>query len=119
MRVTLEKLDGVQKATVSLKDGKASIVLKPGNSLGLDDLRRAVTRNGFTPKDAAITALADLVTAPAPRAVIAGTTDGFDIEAASPAAVTAPLKGAVVTGTVTTAKNGRSVLRLTSVKPAS
>lgn len=56
MSVSLEKIPGVQSVHVSLKEGKASIALKPGNTVSLDAVREAVTKDGFNPEEAEVTA---------------------------------------------------------------
>lgn len=61
MRVTLERLDGVDSAAMSLNEGRARIQLKPGNLVTLARLRESVERNGFTPKEARVTARVDVV----------------------------------------------------------
>ena len=61
MRVTLEKIAGVESVKVSLNDGRAMIALRPDNSVTLAQVREAVQRNGFTPKAAAVTVRAEVV----------------------------------------------------------
>lgn len=61
MRVTLEKMDGVESAEVSLNEGLARIRLRPGNRVRLEQIREAVRRNGFTPRDATVTVRARVV----------------------------------------------------------
>jgi copper chaperone CopZ len=58
--VALKKIEGVESATVSLKDGRAILQLKEGNTVRLEQLRKAVSEQGFTPKEARVTAVADL-----------------------------------------------------------
>lgn len=55
MRVALEKLPGVDSARVSLNDGYAEIAFAPGNTLTVTQLREAIRKNGFTPRDARAT----------------------------------------------------------------
>ena len=61
MRVALQKLDGVESVEVRLKDGKAIVQLKSGNTVRLEQIRKAVTEKGFTPKEARISAMGKLV----------------------------------------------------------
>jgi len=61
VRVTLEKIDGVESADVSLNDGLARIRLRVGNRIRLEQIREAVRRNGFTPRDAAVSVRARVV----------------------------------------------------------
>lgn len=46
---------------VSLKQGLASIRLKPGNTVTLEQVRKAIENNAFTPKEARVVAVGDLV----------------------------------------------------------
>lgn len=54
MSVAIKKIDGVESVNVSLNQGRASIVLKPGNTVRLEQIDQAVKNNGFTPRDARI-----------------------------------------------------------------
>lgn len=63
MSVSVEKLDGVESAKVSLNQGRAEIELKPGSKITIAALREAVRRNGFTPQDATVTVRARVVAA--------------------------------------------------------
>lgn len=45
----LSKLDGVNGASVSLKDKKARIVLAPGEKPDVDKIKKTITDAGFTP----------------------------------------------------------------------
>lgn len=60
MSVALKKLEGVESVKVSLEQGLATIRLKPGNSVRLAEIRRAVKEQGFTPKGAQISAVGDV-----------------------------------------------------------
>ncbi len=55
MSVAVEKLDGVDKAEVSLNDGRVSVWLAPGNTVTIAELRRTIRKQGFTPKEAKLT----------------------------------------------------------------
>ncbi len=61
MSVAIQKIQGVESVSVSLNKGLASIRLKPGNTVRIEQLREAVERNGFSPKDANVTALGQVV----------------------------------------------------------
>jgi copper chaperone CopZ len=58
--VALKKVEGVESVKVSLKEGKAVMQLKPGNSVRLEQIRKAVAEQGFTPKEARVVAVGDL-----------------------------------------------------------
>lgn len=61
MRVTIEKLPGVESVKVTLNAGRAVIQLEPGNAITLAHIRQSVERNGFTPQEAVISARAEVV----------------------------------------------------------
>jgi copper chaperone CopZ len=60
VRVTIEKLPGVESADVSLNEGRVQVQLKAGNAVTLAQLRQSVERNGFTPQQAIVRAQADV-----------------------------------------------------------
>jgi copper chaperone CopZ len=53
--VLVKRIDGVESVDVSLKEGAATVKLKPGNHVTVDEVRDAIRKNGFTPKDADVT----------------------------------------------------------------
>ena len=55
VRVAVEKLDGVDKAEVSLDDGRVTVRFAPGNTVTIAELRRTIRHQGFTPKEARLT----------------------------------------------------------------
>lgn len=59
----MKRLPGVETAHVSLNQGLVTIELKPGNTLKLQQLRKAITDQGFTPKEAQVTAIGELAQA--------------------------------------------------------
>ena len=52
----MQKVDGVQTARVSLKDGLTILDFKPGNSVTLARLRQIIKNNGFVSRDASVVA---------------------------------------------------------------
>jgi len=52
--VAVGKIPGVEKVDVSLNKALVTIDLKPGNSVRLDQIRKAILDNAFTPKDATV-----------------------------------------------------------------
>jgi hypothetical protein len=50
------KTPGISSADVSLEKGEADVVLKPGNSVTIPQLRQLLKRNGYPTKDARIIA---------------------------------------------------------------
>ena len=61
MSVAIRKLEGVESVEVSLARGQASLRLRAGNRVTLAQLRQLVKNNGFSPREAAVTVLGDLV----------------------------------------------------------
>lgn len=57
----MKKIVGVETVEVKLKDGKAFIHLKPGNTVRLEEVEHRVRENGFHPKEAAIMARGEIV----------------------------------------------------------
>jgi hypothetical protein len=52
--VAVKKIDGVQSVNVSLNKGLVTIDLAPGNHLTMPELRKVITSNGFSPKEATV-----------------------------------------------------------------
>ena len=52
---TLKKIKGVETASFRMQDSVAVLQLKPGNTTPLEEVRDAVKRIGYTPKDAKVT----------------------------------------------------------------
>jgi len=57
----MKRIAGVETVEVKLKEGKAFIHLKPGNTVRLEDVEQRVRKNGFHPKEAAIMARGEIV----------------------------------------------------------
>lgn len=54
MRVALEKVEGIETVSVTLKRGVAHLTLKKGNTVSLADLRRIIKEAGYSSRDATI-----------------------------------------------------------------
>lgn len=54
LETSLKKLPGVKTVSVSLNRGTATIELKPGNQVTVEDIKAVVRKNGFTPKETKI-----------------------------------------------------------------
>jgi hypothetical protein len=52
----MQKVEGVQKVQVSLKEGVTTLELRADNTVTLAQLRTVIKNNGFVSKDAAVTA---------------------------------------------------------------
>jgi copper chaperone CopZ len=59
--VALNKLDGIEKVVVSLNEGAATLTLKPGNRITVEQVREIIRKNGFDPKDAKVRATGTVV----------------------------------------------------------
>jgi hypothetical protein len=59
----MKKIAGVESVEVKLKEGRALIRLKPGNTVRLEDVEHRVRENGFHPKEAAVIARGEIVSA--------------------------------------------------------
>jgi hypothetical protein len=55
VRVSLKSVFGVDSVDVSLAKGLAAVRMKPGNTTTLKQLQTAITKNGFTMKQSAVT----------------------------------------------------------------
>ena len=60
VRGALKKLPGVDSVDVSLNKGLASVKLKPGNTLTMQQFWQAVKQNGFTPKESRVVVRGEL-----------------------------------------------------------
>ena len=94
MSVGLQKVNGVATATVELKQGRATLTLKPGNHVTLAELRRVIERNGFTFQGAAVVAEAEVVPRDAggSEIKITGTNETFPVSRTTNEAASAELK---------------------------
>lgn len=61
MSVALKKIPGVESVEASLNQGKAFVTLRAGNAVRFDDLIQRVRDNGFTPTEAKVTVLGELL----------------------------------------------------------
>ena len=80
MSVSIKKIEGVESVNVSLNQGSANIRLQPANTVRIEQILRAVTNNGFTPKEAKISAVGTVLSTEAKlKFQIAGTNQSFDV----------------------------------------
>ncbi|HYZ83852.1 MAG TPA: heavy metal-associated domain-containing protein [Bryobacteraceae bacterium] len=61
VRGAFRKLSGVESVDVSLNKGLASVKLKPGNALTVEQFWQTVRQNGFTPKETSVVIHGDVV----------------------------------------------------------
>lgn len=93
MSVSIDRIEGVQGAKVSLNEGRAVIELEPGNTVSLAQIQERVRRNGFTPQGATVTVRARVaVRGEALRLEVVGTQESFDVAATPQGATLAELK---------------------------
>src|SRR5712692_8094850 len=57
----MQKIPGVEKVEPSLKQGKAIVQLRPGNTVHFDELVQKVRDNAFNPKEARVSVRGELV----------------------------------------------------------
>jgi hypothetical protein len=78
--VAVKKFPGVESVNVSLNNGLVGIKLVPGNTVRLDQIRKAILNDAFTPKDANVVAVGKLVSEGGKlRFVVAGTNETFPV----------------------------------------
>lgn len=76
----MKKIPGVESIEVSLKQGKAIVQLKPGNSVHLEDLVQKVRDNAFHPKEARVSVRGELLsTGGKLRLKVSGTNDVYEL----------------------------------------
>ncbi len=123
--VSIKKIQGIESVNVSLNNAMVTIALKPGNDVSLDQIRQAILDDGFTPKEAAVSAVGQLVSAGGKlKLKLTGTNETFDIAAdlKAPSALDELKRqagGTVLIRGVIPASNGREpapVVRVDSVK---
>jgi hypothetical protein len=61
--VSIQRIEGVKAVNVSLNEGLARVELEPGNKVTLDQLRRLIENNGFTPRQAHVRVTGRVVSA--------------------------------------------------------
>jgi copper chaperone CopZ len=88
--VAVKKIPGVEKVAVSLNNALVSIELKPGNSVRLDQIRKAILDDAFTPKDATVTVVGRVVQNNGqPALKVTDTVQLYELAPASPKATNA------------------------------
>jgi len=91
--VSIDRIEGVQGARVSLNEGRAVVELEPGNMVTLAQIQERVRRNGFTPQGAAVTVRVRVAaTGDTLRLEVVGTPESFDVAATPRRATLTELK---------------------------
>jgi hypothetical protein len=76
----MQKVPGVEKVEVTLNQGKATMQLKPGNAVHLDELVHKVRDNAFTPKEARVSVRGELLsTGGKLQLKVVGVNDVYDL----------------------------------------
>lgn len=102
----MEKLPGVESASVSLNEGQTTIDLKPENTITIGEIRRRVEQNGFTPREARVSARVEVLERDGRlRVKVAGTDESYDLTAATTAGIVDQLRSragrtAAIEGTI-------------------
>jgi cation transport ATPase len=97
IHVSMKGIQGVNTVDVDLNTGLVTIKLAPGNSATMRQFNEAVEKNGFTHKDATISAKGKLTgTASAPFLEVAGTQDRYALSPSATGADIASLLGKTV-----------------------
>jgi len=126
--VTIEKLPGVESATVSLNEGRTVIRLRAGNSITLAQIRESVERNGFTPQQAVVEAEVEILRSDGRIQLrVAGTSETYDVPlGAHPSTIQQQLMAAsgsrVLIEAVVAAQKDKKIaptIQVTNVKPVS
>lgn len=94
MSVAPQKIDGVDSVKVTLNDGRAIVTFKPLNKVTLAQIRAVIEKNGFTPKAATMSAIADVVAGPSgqPQLRLSGTNETFPVSSGTGEAARTELK---------------------------
>jgi copper chaperone CopZ len=82
---SVQRLAGVKSVDVSLKKGLLDIVLTPGNTFKMSDLRKRIRENGFRPMEATVTAVGEFNGS---KFDVLGSGESYDIESPGSKAVT-------------------------------
>ena len=78
---------------VSLNKGLATVTLKPGNTVTIEQLQHAITKNGFTTKQSVIVAIGTLVSDNHKLALrVSGSNEVFDLAPENQQATMSDLK---------------------------
>jgi copper chaperone CopZ len=64
VHVALKKVSGVDSVEVSLNKGLATVKLKPGNPVSVEQLWQLIHEKGYTPKSTAVSVRGDLENSP-------------------------------------------------------
>ena len=121
VRVAFKNIQGIDRVDVSLNQGKATVELKPGNTVTISQLENALVKNGFTTKVSQVVVAGTLILASGKWSLrVDGSKEEFALvpgaNAQLPSADRAG-KGAIVSGTilVTDMKKPPSEIRFSTI----
>jgi copper chaperone CopZ len=84
VHVALKKMPGVESVDVSLNKGLATVRLRAGNTLSVQQFWQTIHQNGYTPKNTAVSVRGELVNAKGQMKLkITGTNEVLDLVADS------------------------------------
>jgi copper chaperone CopZ len=84
VHVALKKMPGVESVDVSLNKGLATVRLRTGNTLSVQQFWQTIHQNGYTPKNTAVSLRGELVNAKGQMKLkITGTNEVLDLVADS------------------------------------
>ena len=121
VRVAFKNIQGVDRVNVSLNQGKATVELKPGNTVTIVQLENALVKNGFTTKESQVVVTGTLILAGGKWSLrVDGSKEEFALVAGANAQMPNPDragKSAVVSGTilVTDMKKPPAEIRFSSI----
>lgn len=80
VRGAIKKIAGVETVDVSLNKGLATVKMKPGNKVALEQIWETVRKNGFTPKETNVVLRGELVQASGKLQVkVSGSNRSYDL----------------------------------------
>jgi len=112
VRVSLKSVAGVDSVDVSLAKGLAAVKMKPSNTTTLKQLQTAITKNGFTMKQSAVTVVGTaVVDSGRVQLKVSGSNEMLDLipqEQVTPIASSLNGKSVLVEGVVPETAKGKS-----------
>jgi Heavy-metal-associated domain len=112
VRVSLKSVSGVDSVDVSLAKGLAAVKMKPSNTTTLKQLQTAITKNGFTMKQSAVTVVGTaVVDSGRVQLKVSGSNEMLDLipqEQVTPIASSLNGKSVLVEGVVPETAKGKS-----------
>ena len=82
VRGAIKKVQGVESVDVSLNKGLATVKLKPGNSVNIEQFWELIKKNGYTPKETRVVVRGEVLAGSGkPQLKITGTDRTYDLAA--------------------------------------